>query len=114
MCVFSELSRGRVPAISEKSVGAGGERFRLIGMARGALDFFDFGGMRKGLNAGVAILAAESRVNTRGVLGRMNEDIFAVFGLHPHGAVAGETGFILPGGRRFLMGGSASGSEHPR
>src|SRR5215469_18620633 len=97
MCVFSELSCGRVPAISEKSVGAGGERFRLIGVARGALDFFDFGGMRKGLNAGVAILAAESRLNTRGVPGRMDEDIFTLFGLHPRGAAAGETGLILPG-----------------
>src|ERR1700739_940388 len=98
---------------SEESVGAGGERFRLIGVARGALDFFDFGGMRKVLDASVAILAAEHRVCTRGVLSRINGNVSTLTGRHARGAMAGETSFILFGGLR-LIGGNASGSEHPR
>ena len=99
---------------SEERVGAGGERFRLIDVTRGALDFFEFGGMRKVLDAGVAVLTPENRVRTRGVLRRIDVNILAFFRLHPRVAVAGEAGFVLLGGMRFLIGGNASGSEHPR
>ena len=94
-------------------MGAGGERFRLIGVARGALDFCDFGGMRKVLDAGMPILATKNRVCTRGLLRRIDVNILALGGLHARGAMAGAASFILLGWLR-LIGGSASGSEHPR
>lgn len=70
-------------------MGAGGERFRLIGVARGALDFCDFGGMREVLDAGMPILATENRVCTRGLLRGIDVNILALGGLHGRGAMAG-------------------------
>ncbi len=85
----------------------------LIGVARRALDFRNFCGMRKILDGRVTVLAAENTVHARGVLLRADGNIHALFRFHARLPVASEAGFILFQrlSRFFLLAGKGGEAE---
>src|SRR5208337_3539884 len=83
---------------AEDGVGAGGEGLGLVGMAGGALNFGEFGGMREIFDGGVAVLAAENAVGAGGMPGRVDRNALPGAGLHSRLAMARQTA-LVSGGR---------------
>ena len=107
------LEFGRPSYFMDVAVAGGASRFAeqgmnalgrgLLGVAGSALDFGNFCRMRKILDGGVTVLAAEDSMNAGRVFLRMDGNTCAFFRFHIRLAVAGEAGFILFQGLRGLF-----------
>lgn len=86
---------GLAGAIAERTVNAIRNLGNLIGMASGALNPGDFGGMRIVLDARVAVSTAQNAVHAGGVLGGIDRDAFAVARGHSRLTVASQAAFVL-------------------
>jgi hypothetical protein len=70
---------------------------RLFRVASFTFHFWNFRRVRKILDGRVTVRAAQNSVHARGMLFRVDGDVFPFFGFHVWPAMTGETGFILLG-----------------
>jgi len=86
---------GLASHVPERAVNAAGHMGSFFGVASRTLNLRHFVGVRKILNGRVAVVAAQSAVDTGCVPGGINRDAFAGGRRHSRLAVTGEAAFIL-------------------
>jgi len=101
---------GLASYVPERAMNAASHMGSLVGVASRTLNLRHFVGMWKISNGRVAVVAAQSAVDTGCVLRRINRDAFAGGRRHSRMAVTGEAAFILLQRMgRFRLGASPSG-----
>ena len=104
---------GLASYVPERAMNAASHMGSLVGVASRTLNLRHFVGMRKIFNGRVAVLAAQSAVDTGRMFRGINRNAFAGGRSHSRLAVTGKAAFILLQWRgRFRLG--ANPSRHQR
>ncbi len=91
--MHAAMARG-TRSFTQNRVHAPGECLHFIFVARGALYFGDFSGVRKIFNAGMAIGTAQNRMRAGRVFRRIDVDVLACVRLHTRLPMARQTSLV--------------------